>query len=81
MFVRLQKDAKQLCDATKLDLSHCVVADRSVTSTMSMTEPCGITALFGIFLETDKHQNLTRLSKLVTNIKTPQDLGPKVWSE
>ena len=29
--------------------------------------PCGITALFGIFLETNKHQNLMRLSHQVTN--------------
>ena len=28
---------------------------------MSAIELCGITALFGIFLETNKHQNLSRL--------------------
>ena len=35
--------------------------------TMSILELCVITALFGVFLETNKHQNLMRLSKLVTN--------------
>ena len=34
---------------------------RSPTSTMSTVKLCGITASFGIFLETNKHQNLTRL--------------------
>ena len=34
---------------------------------MSTIELYGITAMFGIFLETNKHQNLTRLSHPVTN--------------
>ena len=62
MFVCLQKDVKQCCDATKFDRTHCAGQwHASLTSTMSMIELCGITALFGIFLETNKHQNLTRL--------------------
>ena len=32
-----------------------------LTSTMSTIKLCGIKAFFGIFLETNKHQNLTRL--------------------
>ena len=31
-----------------------------LTSTMSTIDLCGITALFDVFLETHKHQNLTR---------------------
>ena len=34
-------------------------------STMSTIELSGITALFGVFLETNKHQNLTRLKSLL----------------
>ena len=33
-----------------------------VPNTMSAIEVCGVTALFGIFLGTKKHQNLMRLS-------------------
>ena len=40
----------------------------SATSTMSMIELCCITALFGIFLETNKHQNLSRLRHPVTHV-------------
>ena len=34
-----------------------------MTSTMSTIKLCGLTGLLGIFLETNKHQNLTRLSR------------------
>ena len=37
-----------------------------VTSTMSSIELCGVTGLFGIFLETNK-QNLTRLRFDIAN--------------
>ena len=33
----------------------------SVTSTISTTELCGITPLFGLFRDTNNHQNLSRL--------------------
>ena len=38
------------------------------------THHCGITALFGIFLETNKHQNLTRLRPAVRK-PTPVRMG------
>ena len=63
-----KKDAKQCCDVTKIDCPHC--AGRrlpSPTCTMSTVDLCGVTALFGIFLESNKHQNLMRLNHLVTN--------------
>ena len=33
----------------------------SLASTMSTVKLCGVTALFGVFLETNKHQNLASL--------------------
>ena len=62
MFVCLQKDAKQGCDATKLDRTHCAgQRPSSMTSTTGMIKLYGITALCGMFWETNNHQNLTRL--------------------
>ena len=66
MFVCLQKDAKQCCDATKVGCAHCA-GRRQSASTMSSSKLCGVTALFGVFLETNKHQNLMRLSNQVTH--------------
>ena len=43
--------------------------------TISTTHLCGITALFGVFLETKKHQNLLRLRRLVS-IAYMQSLSP-----
>ena len=51
MFACLQKDAEQCCDVTKRDCTHCAV-------TLSTFELCGVTALFGVFLDTNKHPNL-----------------------
>ena len=51
------KRDKQCCDATKL---HCV----QCTSTVSTDELCSVTASFGAFLETHKHQNPTGLKRL-----------------
>ena len=34
----------------------------------SVRSVCGITALFGVFLETNKHQNLTRLTRCYDRI-------------
>ena len=39
-----------------------------LTSTMSTTELCGITASLSVFLETNKHQNLTRLRALFSQV-------------
>ena len=67
MFVCLQKDAKQCCDASSLiGYSLCW----STTTVVDQHNECDLTLwhhsivwhLFG-----DKHQNLTRLSLLVTN--------------
>ena len=44
--------------ATTIGLLGCQQSAR----TISKTHLCGITALFGVFLETKKHQNLIRLS-------------------
>ena len=41
--------------------SHEILMFWLSASTMSTIQLCGITALFGIFLETNKHQNLMRL--------------------
>ena len=78
MFVCLQKDAKQCCDATKFDSTHCAGQRRqSLTSTMSTIKLCCITALFGIFLGTNKHQNLAMLTTwLQANIIISQDIQP-----
>ena len=56
IFVCLQKDAKQCCDATQLERTHC--AGHLLPN--EYNQAYGIMALFGIFLETNKYQNLTR---------------------
>ena len=78
-FVRLQKDSKQCCDATKLNRTHCAGRSRP-TSTMSTIELCGITALFGVFLETNKPQNLTRLRLPVVKSTLKGELLYINWS-
>ena len=61
MFVSLQKDAKRCCDATKSMALIVLVVDFVSDQHNEHSELCGITALFGVFLETNKHQNLTKL--------------------
>ena len=69
MFICLQKYVRYCCDSTKFERTRSASRLSSI-GIMSTTELCSITALFGIFLETNKHQNLTRLSHwLQTNIK------------
>ena len=36
----------------------------SMTKTMGTAMVCGVRTLFAVFLETNKHQNITRLSRL-----------------
>ena len=57
MFVCLQKDTRQCCDAIKLDCTHCDVNDQQTIP----IDLCDITALSGVFLEEHKIQNLVRL--------------------
>ena len=82
MVVCLQKDAKQCCDAPKFGCSRCAGQRRmSSTRIMRKTKLCGITALFGVFLET--HINISRdlAIWIHTNIKISRDLGSKLVIE
>ena len=63
MFVCLQKDAKQCCEVVKLDRTHCVGRCSAQQNEYNWALwRHRLTALFGIFLETHKHLNRTRLT-------------------
>ena len=44
------------------------IAASALICTMSVPKFCKITASFGVFLETHKHQNLTRLSLTIDSL-------------
>ena len=83
VFVCLQKDAKQCCNVTKLDCDQFVSQQHAVQinlngwlkKTMSKIKVSGITALFGVFLGTKKHQNVMTLRRLVS-IANMQSMSP-----
>ena len=81
MFVCLQKGVKQCCDEAKSDRTHCASHWPLVRLLQRMhgrwpaqwvLELCFDTALFGIFLETNKHQNLTRLKHAIVDHEREQ---------
>ena len=66
--VCLQKDAKQCHDLTNHDRTNCWSLMVSLTTTMSMIKLCQVTALFGVSLEIDNTQNLTKQRLLISNL-------------